>query len=350
MVAGLDWRVWACAWLAVAGCAPALAQAPAPYDATPELVAAARAEGEVTLYTSLDVEVLGKIGASFEARYPGVKFRAERSGSERIFQRINQEYSSAIHTPDVIETSDAVQFIVYKRQGWLAAVVPREVAETWPAEGRDADGRYAVFRANLSLIAYNTKLVKPEDAPKSHADLLDPKWIGRIVKAHPSYSGSNLTDAHALETALGWSYFEKLGQQRVMQVQSAADPPKKVAQGERPVMADGSEYNVLLLKAAGQPIEPVYATDGTTLAPGNAAVLEKAPHPNAARLLYHFMFTEEAQRWLVDVGDLRSFHPGLDAKPGRPSLSQIKLLRSDPAALDHDIEEIKRTYEKYFGT
>ena len=51
----------------------------------------------------------------------------------------------------------------------------------------------ASFRVSLSGIAYNTDLVKAADAPKSFADLLDPKWIGKIVKAHPGYSGTAMT-------------------------------------------------------------------------------------------------------------------------------------------------------------
>ena len=94
--------------------------------------------------------------------------------------------------------------------------------------------------------------------PRSYADLLDPKWQGKIVKAHPGYSGAILTATFVLARDLGWSYFEKLAQQKVMQVQSAADPPKKILLGERAVMADGNDYNLVLLKDQGQPVEVVY--------------------------------------------------------------------------------------------
>ena len=133
-----------------------------------------------------------------------------------------------------------------------------------------------------------------------------------------------------------------------MQVQSSTEPPKKLAQGERAVMADGNEYNVFLLRESGVPIEPVYAADGTTLIIGNAALLKNAPHPNAGRLFYHFMFTREAQQSNSDVGGLRSFHAEVKEKAGRTPLSQIKLLNSDPSKLD--AESIKKKYEEYFGT
>jgi iron(III) transport system substrate-binding protein len=243
-----------------------------------------------------------------------------------------------------------VHFIHFKRQGWLQPAVPGDVARYWPKDAVDADGQFAAYRAHLSVIAYNTKLVRKEDAPKSHADLLDPKWAGKLVKAHPGYSGTVMTGTDALSRTLGWGFFEKLGKQRVLQVQSSTEPPKKLVLGERAVMADGNEYNVFLLKESGAPIEPVYATEGTPLVVGNAGLLKDAPHPNAARLFYHFMFTREAQQANSDVGGLRSFHREVKEKPGRVPLSQIKLLGANPAALEGQIENIKQKYEAYFGT
>ena len=326
------------------------AQAPAPYEATPELIEAARKDAKVVWYTSTDVAVSEKMAAMFEGKYPGIKVQVERAGAERVFQRISQEYSSGIKNADVIETSDAVHFVVFKRQGWLAQVVPVDVAKSWPANVREPDGFFAAYRAHLSVMGYNTKLVKPTDVPKSHTDLLDPKWRGKMVKAHPGYSGSIMTDTFALSEALGWDYLVKLGQQRVMQVQSSTEPPKKLALGERAVMADGNEYGVFMLKEKGDPIEPIYAIDGSTIAIGHAAVLKDSTRPSAARLFYAFMFTQEAQQQMSDVGGLRSFHPGVKEKAGRRPLSEIKVLYTDPAKLEPEVENIKKKYEAAFGT
>jgi iron(III) transport system substrate-binding protein len=306
------------------GIAPAFAQgAPKPYDVTPELIEAAKKEGTITFYTATDVSVAEGVGKAFEAKYPGIKVKVERSGSERVFQRISQEYGSNIHNADVIETSDAVHFLLFKKQGWLAQAVPAEVAKDWPADAKDPDGHYAAYRAHLSVIGYNTQQVKAEEAPKSHADLLDPKWRGRMVKAHPGYSGTIMTATDALSRTLGWEYFEKLGKQRIMQVQSSTEPPKKLAQGERSIQADGNEY---------------------------AGLLKNAPHPNAAKLFYSFIFDLDTQQLNHDVGGLRSFHPGVKEKASRTPLSKIKVLYSDPVKLEPEIENIKKKYEEYFGT
>src|SRR5687768_16539241 len=107
----------------------AMAQAPEPYQVTPELEAAAKAEGQVIFYTATDVTVAEKLADLFRQKYPDIAVQVERSGSERVFQRIGQEYGSGIHNADVIETSDAVHFQYFKREGWLAPMVPQELAD-----------------------------------------------------------------------------------------------------------------------------------------------------------------------------------------------------------------------------
>src|SRR6266404_5328444 len=225
-----------------------MASAPPPEPVTPALIEAAKKEGQVSYYTSTDLPVAEKVAKAFEAKYSGITVRVERTGAERVFQRIGQEYSSNIHAVDVVNSSDAAHFIVWKRDGILAPYVPEEVAKFYPAEHKDIDGQFASFRVWLSIIAYNTNLVKAEEAPKSFADLLDTKWKGKIVKAHPGYSGTIMTAAYQMQRDLGWAFFEQPSHQSITQGQSSADPRKKLALGERAVMADGNEYNIFQLK------------------------------------------------------------------------------------------------------
>ena len=190
--------------------------------------------------------------------------------------------------------------------------------------------------------------MKPEEAPKSYADLLDPKWAGKIVKAHPSYSGTILTATFQIARDIGWPFFEKLAQQRVMQVQSATDPPKKLALGERAIMADGGEYVALGLKEKGDPIEIVYPAEGTPLIVGPNALFKNAPNPNAARLLQSYMFSAEGQQVMIDTAGMHSVHALTKEKPGRKSLSQIKLMKEDAAAVERESENIKKRYTQIF--
>jgi len=247
-----------------------------------------------------------------------------------------------------VNSSDAAHFIVWKRDGILAPYVPEDVAKFYPPEHRDPDGLFASWRVWLSIIAYNTNLVKAEDAPKSFADLLDPKWKGKIVKGHPGYSGTIMTATYQLQRDLGWGWFEQLAKQNVMQVQSSADPPKKLELGERAVMADGNEYNILQFKETGRPVQPVYATEGSPMIVGPNGIFKGSPNPNAAKLFQSFCFSREAQQLIIDFGGLRSVHPQTQEKAGRTLLKDIKTLKDDPAAVEQQSSAIKSRYTRIF--
>ncbi len=326
-----------------------VASAPAAESVTPALIAAARKEGKVVWYTVMDLPVAEKLARAFEAKYPGIPVRVERSGAERQFQRLAQEVASRIYAADVVNSSDAAHFIVWKRDGWLAPYVPEDVARHYPAEHRDPDGLYATSRIWLSSLGYNTNLVKPEEAPKSFADLLDPKWMGKMVKGHPTYSGTILTATFQIARDLGWEYFEKLAKQKVLQVQSSTDPPKKLALGERAVMADGNDYNLVQLKEAGRSVEIVYPSEGTPLIVGPNGVFKMAPNANAARLFQSYLLSLEGQQLLIDFSGQHSAHPLVKEKAGRKPLGEIKLMKDDPAAVEKQSEEIKARYTKIFG-
>ena len=102
--------------------------APEAQKITPALIEAAKKEGKLSWYTSVDLPVAERIAKGFEAAYPGVTMKVERSGAERIFQRIGQEAQSKISNCDVVNSSDAAHLIIWKRAGVLAPFLPEEVA------------------------------------------------------------------------------------------------------------------------------------------------------------------------------------------------------------------------------
>src|SRR5690242_6299405 len=143
-----------------------MSAAPPASSITPQLIEAAKKEGKVIYYTSVDLPIAEKIAKSFEAKFPGIAVRVERTGAERVFQRIGQEYASRIYAVDVVNSSDAAHFIVWKREGFLEPFVPEDVAKFYKAEHKDPDGQFAGFRVGLVVVGYNTTMVKAEEAPK----------------------------------------------------------------------------------------------------------------------------------------------------------------------------------------
>jgi len=317
-------------------------------ETTPELLAAATREGKVVWYTSVDVKVAEVVAKAFRAQYPAIDVEVERAGSERVFQRINQEYSSAIHNVDVVNSSDASHFIYWKQQKWLAPHTPPDVMR-FPAQFRDPEGYFATWRATLSVMGYNTKLIDAKDAPTGYMDLLDPKWKGKLVKSHPGYSGTSLTGTFAIVKLLGWDYLEKLSKQGVLQLQSTTATLKSIASGERAVMVDGNEYNMFIEIDAKSPVKIVYPKEGTPFVTSPSAIFAEAPHPNAARVFENFLFTTKIQQLTVSEGGTRSLHPDVKDPLGRTPLSAIKVLPDDPAAMLPQIADIKKRYTALFG-
>ena len=325
-----------------------LSAAPPATAITPELIEAAKKEGKVTYYTAMDLSVAEPMAKAFEAKYPGIKVAVERTGAERLFNRIGQEVGSNIRRVDVANSSDAAHFIVWKRQGWLEPFLTPDMAENLPADQRDADGAFVNQRTHLSAIAYNTKLVKPEDAPKGFVDLLDPRYTGKLAKGHPGYSGTIMTATQQLAKALGWEYFEKLSKQKVLQVQSATEPPKRIEAGERAIAVDGSDYLFWMARERGSPIEVVHAVEGTPQISNPMAIFKASPNPNAARLLVGWIMSPEGQEFIVNVSGQYPANKLVKAKAGRPALASIKTLPEDPASVEKAAEEIKARYAKIF--
>lgn len=325
-----------------------LSAAPPPQAVTADMVEAAKKEGKVTYYTAMDLSVAEPMARAFEAKFPGIKVAVERTGAERLFNRIGQEVGSNIKRVDVANSSDAAHFIVWKRQGWLEPFLTPDMAENLPASQRDADGAFVNQRTHLSTIAYNSSLVKPEDAPKGFNDLLDPKYAGKLVKGHPGYSGTIMTATQQLANALGWAYFEKLAKQKVLQVQSATEPPKRIEAGERAIAVDGSDYLFWMARERGAPIEVVHAVEGTPQISNPMAIFKAAPNPNAARLLMAWIMSAEGQQFIVSLSGQYPAHRLVKAKAGRPELASIKTLPEDPAEVEKNAEDIKTRYQRLF--
>ncbi len=329
--------------LACAIAAPVAAQ-----ETTPAMLAAAVKEGKVVWYTAVDVKVAEAVAKVFARTIPTSRSKSSARDlsafsreSTRSIRRTSRTSMSSIRpTPLTLFSGN--------NRKWLAPHTPPDV-KRYPAQFKDAEGYFAVWRATLSVMGYNTTLVPAATAPTGYADLLDPQWKGKMAKSHPSYSGTSLTGTFALTKALGWDYLEKLSKQGVQQLQSTTATPKSIASGERAVMVDGNEYNMFIEMDAKSPVKIVYAKEGTPFVTSPTAVFADAPHPNAARVLQNFLHTAKVQQLMVNEGGLRSVHPDVKEPAGRTPLSQIKMLPDDPVAMLPQIAEIKKRYTALFG-
>ncbi len=312
------------------------------------LIQAARKEGKVVWYTSLAIPSSTAIAHYFQNKYKGIEVEVHRTGSQRVLQRAMQEAAAGIKNGDIIHTSDAGHFELLKDKGLLLKFTPAGVGP-FPDGFKDKAGFYYGMRATLSVIAYNPKLVAEKDAPKTWKDLLNPRWSGKQVTAHPGYSGIIMTHVLALVNAYGWDYFRDLAKNKVHITQSANDPAGVVASGERPIGVNGAEYFYYKTQKQGNPIKIVYPKEGVPLVVSPVAIAKDAPHPNAAKLFTEFIFAKESQQLLADKEGLYTGHPEVTYPTDKPKLKDLKLLPADADELEKRNNEIKKRFTEYFG-
>jgi iron(III) transport system substrate-binding protein len=312
------------------------------------LVQAARKEAKVVWYTSLAIPSSTAISHYFQNKFKGIEVEVHRTGSQRVLQRAMQEATAGIKNVDIIHTSDAGHFELLKDKGMLLKFTPQAVS-AFPDGFKDKDGFYYGMRATLSVIAFNPKIVAEKDAPKTWKDLLDNKWSGKEVTAHPGYSGIIMTHVLALVNAYGWDYFRDLAKNKLHIVQSANDPAGVVASGERPVGVNGAEYFYYKTLKQGNPIKIVYPKEGVPLVVSPVAIAKDAPHANAAKLFTEFIFSKESQQLLADKEGLYTGHPEVTYPTDKPKLKDLKLLNADADELEKRNAEIKKRFTEYFG-
>src|SRR3984893_150652 len=112
---------------------PLRAAPPEPTAITPALIEAARKEGKVSFYSALELSVAERFGKAFEAKYPGITVRVERSGAARIYQRIAQEQASRINAVDIANSTDPAHYVDWKKNDWLAPFMTEDLARHYPA-------------------------------------------------------------------------------------------------------------------------------------------------------------------------------------------------------------------------
>ena len=136
---------------------------------------------------------------------------------------VMQEVGAGLKIADVFNSSDIGHYVLLKKKGMLAKYAPAG-AQRFPESFRDPEGIAFGWRAFLIVMSYNTKLLASADAPKTWKDILDPKWKGKLVTAHPGYSGSIASYMLALVKLYGWDYFKQLAQNKPQLSQSVHDP------------------------------------------------------------------------------------------------------------------------------
>jgi iron(III) transport system substrate-binding protein len=302
-------------------------------DRTERLIAGAKGEGTVTVYSSLTVDDMKVFGGAFEKKY-GIKLQLWRSSSEDILQRAVVEARGGRFEVDAIETS-AAEMESLHREKMLQEVKSPHIADLSPA-ALLPHREWIGDRLNLITSAYNTDLIKPAQLPKTYDDLLDPKWKGRLgIEADDSiWFGALVT---ALGEEKGLKLFRDLVRANGLSLRKGHTLlANLVVSGEVPFTLTAYQYKAEQLKKSGAPIEWAVLPPGIARFLGTA-VMRRAPHPHAAVLFLDFMLSD-AQRLLLD----REFTPtNMKVKP-----LQIPFKVIDPAQMLDEGEKWSKLFDE----
>ena len=290
----------ALAWLMPMGFASA--------QITPELIDAAKKEGEVMFNGAITINSSKAIGDAFEKKY-GIKLHHWRGDATELINRSLAEARAGKPAFDVTLGNEVVMNALDEKK--LFATFDPPAAKSYPKQFRDPDNRMTPWRVLPYGINFNHQIVKADEAPKTWEELLAPKWKGKFGMANPGIHVTTLQFVLNLEKLLGAKWLkivEGWAKQEPRLGRSLADTIQPLTAGEVPVavgyIKDKYQYP--------GPIE--YVRINKYLASLSfVAINRQAPHPNAARLFTEFFLGEESQRIFGNLGEY-VFHSEVDHK------------------------------------
>jgi iron(III) transport system substrate-binding protein len=302
------------------------------------LLAGARKEGTVALYTSLNLKDSVPISEAFEKKYPGIKVSLWRAGSEKVVQRALTEARAGRYTPDVLETNGPEMEIFYREK--LLEPFYSPAFKDLPPAAFPKHRHWVADRFNFFVIGYNTNLVKPEDVPNSYSDLLKPRWAGKVglEAGDVDWFGAMVKGMGERE---GLAFFRKLAEFRPQIRTGHTLMAELLASGEIPLAASVYNHNVERLTVRGAPVM-WKALSPTFGRPNGIGLAKNAPHPYAALLFADFMLSREGQELLKE----RNRVPSSNAVDS--PLNKFKYQMIDPAIVLDEWDKWEKLWSGLF--
>jgi len=300
----------------------------------------------VTVYVSTDRVFSEPVLREYE-RQTGVRVNAvydtEETKSTGLANRLIAEKPRP--QADVFWSNEPVRTLVLKSREVLAPYRSPS-AEGIPAALVDPDGYWTGFSARIRVIAYNTKLVKPEEAPQSVFELADPKWRGQVAVADPRF-GSTSFHVAALYALAGDEkmddFFRRLKANGVRVVDGNSVVRDLVARGEVKVgLTDTDDVNVAI--EDGQPIAmvlPDAAGLGVPVMPNMLSLIANAPHPDEARKLIDYLLSPDVERQLAQSEAVQiPLHAGVQGPKNIPAINTFKPMTLDYTKAASRVEDV----------
>jgi len=303
-------------------------------------VEAAKKEGTLMLYTSMNVPDVNRLIEAFHRKYPFLSPKSYTTRSAALLQRLVTEAQAGRHSVDVIQANGYTVDIISKKALTKKYVSPE--SKTYPRKFLDPNGHWVATYLFCNVIGYNTKLVAQAEAPRNYEDLLDPKWRGKMGLDDKQYIWfDGLLEAMGREKGL--AFMKKLANQQIQFRSGNALMANLLAAGEFAVLVNARPEQLDKLKHAGAPVAWA-APRPVTVNVLPVAIATQAPHPSAAALFTDYLLSAEGQTLLKQQAT--PARPGI-ADPGS-CVSQSSEVFVNDISMEERFGEVVSLYKKVF--
>ena len=305
------------------------------------IIAKAKEEKSFVYYSTTDIRDGTAMVHAFQKKYPFVDPKLFRLGSTQVVVKVLQEHRGGAHLFDVISATSFQFYEIFKEDLFQKYESPER--RFFLDDFKDRDGYWVSAYHNASVMAYNTKLLKPNEIPKSYDDLLEPKWKGKMLmdSRETEWYASML---QVLGREKGMKLMQGLARQDLSFRPGRTLITQVLGSGELPLAVNDYDHLVQAAKKQGAPVESIPATPVISRVTP-IALGKYAPHPNVGKLFIDFCLSEEGQKILRSFGRSSS-RKGIE--PDELQKKGVKLYVSD-ISLAKDYARYDKEFRQIFG-
>lgn len=306
----------------------------------------ARKEGETVWYTSMSLTDFPKIVGAFEKTVPFVKVRANRLSQSSIMPKIDTEARAGRFAVDVVGSAP-MEMWELKQQSYSTAYLSPEL-KAFPAGSYDPQGFWSSIEVTPLVLAFNTKLVPPAEAPRSYQDLLQPKWRGKMNFGSDEYAWYSVM-LDGMGKASGLDFMRALARQQLhIPGGSSIMRLQLMLAGESAITVAARGRRATEYKEKGAPID-YRLLDPYPGEPNGLALMRRAAHPHASILFIDWMLSEEGQTVLAQQIPRITLRKGVKQIPRHQELAKKDFVFVNPASIGPNLKELSASYQQIFN-
>ena len=306
----------------------------------------AKKERQIVFYTSMSLSDYPKIMAVFEKAYPYIKANTFRSTPSGVFRRVDTEARAGRYAVDVVGSASVETWQLKQRQLSMPYLSPERTA--FPSGSYDPEGYWAAFEVTPIVLAFNTKMVSPHEAPQNYEDLLNPKWRGKMSLGTEEYEWFDVM-LDSMGRKKGVEYMKALARQQLhMPGSSSVMRVNLMLAGESAIAIAARGRRVTEYKEKGAPID-FRTPDPYAAEPNLLTLMRRVSHPHAAILFFDWIMSDEGQSRISDLVGRISIRKGVKHQARIQELFQKEFVFVRPSSIGSDLNEIIELYHQIFG-